>query len=800
MIRNYFKIGWRNLKKHKSYAFINIFGLSLGIACSILIFTLVSYHFSFDNFHTHKDRIYRVVTEIHNENISHTPGVPPPFTKAFRNDYTFAEKTARVATFGDKLISIPSDKENKKFQEKEGVAVAEPEFFDIFDFPLVQGDKKTALTEPNTAIITQKIAKKYFGTEDAIGKVIRYDNATNFKITGILKDLPLNTDRTQEIYLSNASMKDLSKFLSRDDTWGGINSETHCFVLLKPGVSPATVEKVFPAFNKKYYANNPINEKAFVFKMQALSDMHFNPEYNGYVERKYLWALALIGIFLIVTACVNFINLATAQALNRAKEVGIRKVLGSLRGQLFWQFIAETALITFFAVLLAYGFAELGLPSLNSIFKTNLSINLFKVPGLFLFIIIIATLVTFLSGAYPGLILAGFQPVTALKGKLAKERMGGFSLRRVLVVSQFAISQMLIIVTIVIAGQMNYSKKTDLGFTKTGIVMLPVPINDSAGNLKMQYLKQQLSGIAGVEKVSLCMQAPAADANNNTSLKYDNRAKEELWEVNTKSADDSYLSAFDIKLVAGRNLYPSDTTREYLVNETVVRKLNLKSPEEILNKTIQVNGKSAKVVGVVKDFYNYSFRSEIAAIAISTNYHRYDNCAVKINLNNTKSTLSAIEKTWNTVYPEFVYDHEFLDDRIAKFYELDDIMLKLVETFAAIAILIGGLGLYGLVSFMAVRKTKEIGVRKVLGASIQNILWLFGKEFTRLLLIAFVVAAPIAWWAMTKYLQDYKNRIDLHPGIFLLAILFTFLIAAISVGYRSIRAALANPVTSLRTE
>ena len=800
MLRNYIKIAWRNLVRNKSYAFINIFGLSLGIACSILIFTLVSYHFSFDNFHTKKDRIYRIVTEIHNENIAHTPGVPPPFTKAFRNDYTFAEKTARVATFSDRLISIPSDKDNKKFQEKQGVAVAEPEFFDIFDFPLVQGNIKTALTEPNTAIITQKIAKKYFGTENAIGKIIRYDNATDFKITGILKDLPQNTDRTQEIYLSNASMKDLSRFLSREDSWGGINSETHCFVLLKPGVTAASVEKVFPDFMKKYYGNNPINLKAFVFKVQPLSDIHFNPDYNGVIEKRYLWALILIGIFLIITASVNFINLATAQALNRAKEVGIRKVLGSLRGQLFWQFIVETALITFFAVLLAFGFAELALPSLNSIFETDLSINLLKVPGLFFFIIITAMVVVFLSGAYPGMILSGFQPVTALKGKLSKERLGGFSLRRILVVSQFAISQMLIIVTIVVAGQMNYSKKTDLGFNRGGIVMLPVPMGDSIGKLKMELLRNKLSGIAGVEKVSLCMQAPAADANNTTSIKYDNRAKEELWEVNTKPADDQYLSTFGIKLVAGRNLYPADTTREFLVNETLVKKLNLKYPNDILNKTIQVNNKKGLVVGVVKDFYNYSFRSEIAAIVISPNFRSYDNCAVKINLNNVKPTLDAVEKAWTEVYPSFVYDHEFLDDRIAKFYELDEIMLKLVEAFAGIAVLIGALGLYGLVSFMALRKTKEIGVRKVLGASIQNILWLFGKEFTRLLLIAFVIAAPIAWWAMSEYLQDFKNRIEIGAGIFILAIGCTFLIALITVGYRSVKAALTNPVESLRTE
>jgi putative ABC transport system permease protein len=798
MIKNYIKIAWRNLRRHKTYAAINVVGLSLSIACGILIFTLVSYHLSFDTFHKNKERIFRVVTEIHAEDIGYTPGVPPPFTKAFRNDYTFAEKTARAVGFGNTVISLPEQKDNKKFKEEDGIVCVDPEFFDIFNFPLVQGDIKTALNEPNTAIVTEKIAKKYFGNEPAIGKIIRVDNRNNFRITGILKDIPLNTDRRQEIYVSGLSIKNLSDWISRDDTWGGINSETHCFVKLKPGVTAADVEKVFPAFLKKYYAKDPTN--SFRFKMQPLSDMHFNPNYNGYAEKKYLWALSFIGIFLIITACVNFINLATAQALNRSKEVGIRKVLGSLRSQLFWQFIAETALITFFAILLAYGLAQLGMPFLNDLFKTQLTISLFKNFLLIFFILLVFIIVVFLSGSYPGLVLSGFQPVIALKGKLSQNSVGGFSLRRILVVTQFAISQVLIIGTIVIASQMHYSKQSDLGFNKDAIVMLPVPVTDSVGRIRMQTLRNRLSQLAGVEKISFCMQAPASSSNNTTGVVYDNRAKDELWPVNSKDADDQYVKTFGLTLVAGRNLYPSDTIREFLVNETFVRKLNLKSPQDIINKNVKINGKTAHVVGVVRDFYNYSFRTDIAAIAIFSNAGNYGNCAVKINMANIKPTLAAFEKIWNEIYPEYIYSSQFLDERIARFYELDDTMLKLIEAFAGIAIFIGCLGLYGLVSFMAVRKTKEIGVRKVLGASIQNILWLFGKEFTRLLLIAFVIAAPVAWWAMHVYLQDFKYRIPLGAGIFVLAILTTFIVAALTVGFRSVKAALTNPVKSLRTE
>jgi putative ABC transport system permease protein len=557
MIRNYIKIAWRNLRRNKSYAAINIIGLSLSIACGILIFTLVSYHLSFDDFHHDRDRIYRVVTEIHNDDISYTPGVPPPFAKAFRNDYTLSEKVGEVVTFGDIVISFPGEKGNKKFQEEAGVGVADPEFFDIFNFPLVRGDFKTALKEPNTAIVTEKIAKKYFGNQDPIGKIFRTDNKANFKITGILKDIPLNTDRKQEIYVSRLNMKDFSQWISEEKNWGGINSETQVFARVKPGVTAAGIEKAFPSLMIKYYDAN--NRTAFKYRAQPLSDLHFNPNYNGYAEKKYLWALAFIGLFLIITACVNFINLATAQAINRAREVGIRKVLGSLRAQLFWQFIAETALITLFAIFLGYGLAALGLPYLNKLFETQLTIGLFKSFLLPVFLLLLFVIVVFLSGSYPGLVLSGFQPVVALKGKLSQNSVGGFSLRRILVITQFSISQMLIIGTIVIAAQMHFSKQSDLGFKKDGIVMLPVPINDSSGIIRMQTMRNQLLAVSGTENVSFCMQAPASSSNNTTSIRYDNRPKDELWNVNSKDADNQYVPTFNLKLVAGRNINPSDT-------------------------------------------------------------------------------------------------------------------------------------------------------------------------------------------------------------------------------------------------
>ncbi|HLK27718.1 MAG TPA: ABC transporter permease, partial [Puia sp.] len=666
MLKNYFKTGWRNLTRNKSYAAINIIGLSLGIACSILIFTIVFYHLSFENFNHNKDRIYRVVTEVKSDNTFYSRGTPSPLAKALRNDFSFAEKSVRVAVFWKMPVNITSSQnELKKFNEENGVAVTTSDFFDIFNFPLVQGNMQTALAEPNTAIITQKLAKKYFGDENAMGKIIRINNHADFKITGVLKDIPINTDRPQEIYISDKSLKEFSDWQANDGSWGGFSSETNTFLLLKPGVSKASVASAFPQIMKKYYANSP-NQNNFIFHLQPLNDIHFNTDYDGYADKKYLFAAALIGLLLIVTAAVNFINLATAQAVNRSKEIGIRKVLGSMRNQLFWQFIAETTLITVFATIVAFVLAQMALPLVNTLFKTQLTIDPLKNIYLALFVVTVTIAVIFLSGSYPGLILSGFKPITALKGKTsANNSGGGFSLRRALVVTQFSISQLLIIGTIIIASQMNFSKHSDLGFDKNNIVMVTVPLNDSVGVLKMKELVNDLKEIPAVKNVSLCMEAPGADHSNLDGIRYDNRVKDEVWGVNGKTIDANYLSTFNLKLVAGRNIYSSDTINQFIVNETVIRKLGLSSPQEAINKKLVLDGISAPIVGVVKDFFDKSFRSDINPVVMFPMNGHVEHCAVKINDANIKTTLAAVEKTWNAIYPQYVYRQEFLDEKIA---------------------------------------------------------------------------------------------------------------------------------------
>ncbi|MEZ0610831.1 ABC transporter permease [Fibrella sp. WM1] len=797
MLRNYFIIALRNLTRNRAYSLLNVAGLTLGLTCGILLFTLITYHLSFDTFHPQSDRTYRLVTEQHRETISYSRGVPAPLGKAFRTDYTFAEKVARLATFDAMLITVKQGQAMDKYKEPEGVAFAEADFFDMFNYPLTNGHQVTTLTEPNTAILTERLARKYFGAASPINQTIRMNNRVDLRIVGVLKDLPVNTDLRAEIFASYSTLKQYDEWLASDDSWGGIVSSMQCFLRLRPGISPQQVERVFPAYVKKY---RPTSKNVHHYKLQPLADMHFDARYGGAMTKTNLWVLACVGLFLLTTACVNFVNLATAQALNRSKEVGVRKVLGSIRGQLFWQFMAETSLITVTALLLALLSSFALLPFVNEWFGARLSLNLLTDWRLPVFALILTVLVTLFSGAYPGLILARFQPILALKGRLSQQAIGGFNTRRALIVTQFAISQILIIGVIVIANQMRYAQQAELGFDKEAVVMVSLA-TDSKPQTR-HSVADRFSALAGVKKVALCQAAPASSSNWSTSPRYDNRPEDEPFAVNVRGGDDQFIPLFGLQLVTGRNVYPADSVREFVVNEAFVRKLNLASPDAVLGKMLSLNGDRFKgpIVGVIQDFHDKSFHADIEPMCISTIAENYDYYAVKIDLSMAQSTLVALETLWSQTHPDQVFTYQFLDEQIAEFYETESLMLKLIQVFAGIAIFIGCLGLYGLVSFMAAQKTKEIGIRKVLGSSLSQIIWIFAGEFTRLILLAFIVAVPVAWLAMNQWLQTFKDQVSIGPDVFALAMLGTFLVAILTVGYRSVKAALMNPVKSLRSE
>jgi len=798
MYKSYFKIGWRNLAKNKSYSLINVAGLALSMACGIFIFSLVNHHLSFDNFHRDPGRIYRVVTELHRDVIAYRSSVPSPLGEFFRNDYTYGEKVARVYTETGALITLRKGNELIKFKETEGLAFSETTFFDIFNFPLQQGNKATALTAPHTAILTERMAQKFFGNADPMGEIFWLENKIPFTVTGVLKNLPSNTDIRTEIFVSYASLKSYDPWLASDkEGWNGIRDGMKCYVLLQPHAPVAKVEEVMSAYVKIY---RPTSKNVHHYKLQPLADVHFNPRYGGPMGKRNLWILSVIGVFLIVTACVNFINLATAQALRRSKEVGVRKVLGGVKRQLFWQFIFETGMITFAGVGVAALLAYITFPYVNDFFNTQIAINLFSDGPLILFVLALGILVTFLAGYYPGLVLAGFQPVAALKGRLSQQNVGDFNTRRLLIVTQFAISQVLIIGMIVVMNQIRFARQADLGFDKDAIVMVAVGA-DSTGTVA-NTLKNEISRMPGVEKVSLCFAAPSSEEDWGNSIRFNNNPEEVNFRTSIKSADADYVSIFDLELVAGRNLLPSDTVREMVVNEAMVRKLNLASPEEAIGQTIIANGGQMKapIVGVVRDFHDKSFHEEISPVLITTYRNDYLNYAVKLNLAQATTVLAAIEKSWLQLHPDQMFQYEFVDDSIAKFYEAEETTLKLIQIFSFIAIFIGCLGLYGLVSFMVAQKIKEIGIRKVLGGTATHIAWIFGKEFVRLILIAFSLAAPVGWWMMHHWLEDFKFKIQIDTWTFVWAIGCSLFVALVTVSYQVMKTALTNPVKSLRTE
>jgi putative ABC transport system permease protein len=804
MLRNYLKTAWRSLLRNKSYTIINIIGLAVGVAACLLIFLVINFETSFDNYHTKKDHIYRVLAKrTSSEGIKYRAGVPFPTSRGMRVDYPQIPLIGSIFNDDNKQMSVTlASGEVKRFKEPD-VFFTEPQVFKIFDFGWLAGDKKNALVEPNTILISQKVAEKYFGSwENAIGKTVKYDNKLDLKVTGVLKNPLSNTDLPINIAVSYSTLK-YTDYKSNQEDWGSTFGSHSCFILLPDNISEANFNQNLVAFIKKHKPNE-IKRDAML--LQPLSEMHYDTRAGLYTGQTFskdlIKALSLIGLFLLIIACVNFVNLATAQAVNRSKEVGIRKVLGSKRKQLILQFLSETFIITLFSIILAIGLSELGLPSLNKLLEINLTAAFITNPVILVFLLTVLIAVTLLSGIYPALILSGFNPIAALKNKISRGRSNGITLRRSLVVLQFGIAQVLIIGTIVIISQLNHFKNSALGFDKEAIITVTMP-GDSLSHLKYNALKSDILQQPGVQGLSYSFASPSDNMNWGSPIKYDNAEKETDFRVNMKWAEADYFNLYNMKFVAGRPYIKSDTVREYVVNETLLKNLGVTNPQQAIGKTINIwddKNLTQKIVGVVKDFNVSSLREQIPPVLMGAWNGQYQIANIKLKSTNVKPTLAAIEKLWTAAFPENVYEYKFLDEKIASFYKKEDQLSQLYKLFAGMAIFISCLGLYGMVSFMAVQRTKEVGIRKTLGASVANIVYLFSKEFTLLIIISFVIAAPIAWYFTQQWLQDFTYKIKPGISIFVIAIGASIIIAWITVGYKAIRAALVNPVKSLRSE
>lgn len=800
MFKIYFLTAFRSLLRNKSYSILNIAGLALGITCSILLFLVIQYQLSYDKFHTNADNIYRLVVTFP-VNGFNTPASHFPLAANMRSNSNLGFETiTQIKGDVGAQINIPSNGTgtSRKFLIDENIGFVEPSFFDVFDFNTGPIDVRSHFAEPNAVILTQSLADKYFPGQDAVGKVIRYNNQYNLKVVSVMPDMPGNTEFPFVMLISYETIR---KTLPND--WGNLSSDHQTFVVLPDNMPATTAEASVNQFVKQH-VEEASQGRPLQYLLQPLKDIHYNTSFFGAfaqttIAKELIWAMAIVGIVLLLTACINFINLATAQAIRRAKEVGVRKVMGSSRSQLVFQFLCETFLIVVCATFLSVILTELALPYLNELLDLQITFSLLNDQVLLLFLVVQTLLVTLFAGFYPAFVLSNFQPITALRSRMSVQKLGGISLRQVLVVMQFTICQVLIICTLLVNEQMNFFRNKSLGFDKEAVVTITLPRNSGH---KIQPLRQELLNNPAVREVSFGSDAPSSGNISYGNFYFNNAAKDEDFQTHKKFVDPYYFGLYDMQFLAGKAYPDSDSIYYMVINDTMRRKLGLKTPEDAIGKNLSLGERkyAGAIVGVVADFHQASLASPIEPLVMTKNPDAYSVLSAKIDMTQQKEALQHLEKVWEIVYPDDVFNYEYLDDTIAEFYQDEARQNTLFKVFSLIAIFIGCIGLYGLVAFMAAQRTKEVGIRKVLGASTFSITVLFSKEFVKLVLVAFVIAIPIAYYLMNLWLQDFTYRITLSYMPFILAGIATLLIALLTMSFQAVKAAMANPVVSLKSE
>lgn len=813
MLKNYLKIAFRNIWRNKSYTLINIVGLSTGIAACMLIFLVVNFELSHDRFHKNYHRIYRVAKKAINKQgeINYNPGSPLPLAKALEVDFPQLEKITRIHGAISPQVTVWDNKANrnpgKKFIEEDQGLFVEPSFFKIFDFPWVMGAIKD-FNKPYVAVLSKKFADKYFGNwKKAIGNHLKIDNTFQVQVIGILENFPLQTDFPMNLVISYETFKkypeiypNLKDFFKED--WGSISSSNQVFVLFPPDLQLKEAQKQLDRFTEKHYKNRRENSKNIHY-FNPLSDIHFNREMENFGDRttskSTLWTLSLIGFLIILMASINYINLATAQVAGRTKEVGIRKLLGSYRSQLIGQFLGETFFIVLISVLLAINLSELALPFLSKISGVPPAVSLLTDPVMIGFILLITFVVALLAGIYPSLVLSGYQPSQALKSKIQVQNIGGVSLKRTLVVIQFAIAQLLIISTLVAVRQMNYISLLDLGFQKEDVYMLSVQ-SDPKLKSKLVAFKESLLQIPSVKSVSYANDPPSSDNNWSTNFSFNYR-KDAPFETFLKFVDKDYFHTYQLEILAGKVESKNDTLKGYVVNETLVKKLGIKQYSEIIGKKIRLGGGEwITVRAVVKDFKANSAREAIKPIVISSNPTYYFTAGIKIQGKNLPQIVYSIQQLYDKYFPDNAFNGNFLDENIARFYEQESKLKLTYQFFAGLAILVSCLGLYGLISYLVMQKNKEIGIRKVLGANLRHIVALVAGEFFLLICVSFVIIGPLAYYFMNSWLSNFAYRIQIGPGVFFFTLVLSILAAGLTISYKTLKAAMTNPVEALKYE
>jgi putative ABC transport system permease protein len=787
MISNYFLSTMRNIRRHFSYALLNVLGLTLGIATAIIVFLVVRNELSYDQYNRKADRTYRVTLNA----IDFNPSVSMAITPALRNDFPELEQVTQVWYQSGGIVKIGK----QRFSEKE-YCFADAHFMDVFDHRWLAGNPQSALSAPNSVVLTESMAHKYFGKGDAMGQVINLDNQYDLKVTGVIRDPLPNTHLPFRFLVSFETVRK------------EVEPENLHFYSIMGGftyfVTPEhydidKLQKQMHDFIARHWGKDLAKEARL--PLQPLRDIHYDTRYlhNGNmptVAKETYWSLGAVGLLIILIAAINFINLTTAQAIRRAKEVGVRKVLGANRSQLVLQFLSETAVLVILALLLGTAIAALFLSKADEWLDLRIGPAALLDQQVILFIASVTTGLILIAGLYPAFVQSAFNPVTAFKN-MKVPVVRGFSLRKSLVVVQFIISQVLIMGTLVVAYQMDFFRNRDLGFKKDAIVSFFVP--DSK---KRDMLQQQLTAIPGVTATSFSTGEPGFNSNFAPFSAPDRGIhKDDVTEV--KYIDEHYMDMFGITMLAGEKLSrkdSKDTLHQVIVNETLIHKLGIQQPQQAIGVRFKGAGDMVTIAGVIKDFQSESKHKPRRPIIIDYRERRFFRASVRLQPAAMAQTLGRIEKTWASLFPDDMFNYEFLDDRIAGFYQQEQKLYTAFRLFAGIAILIGCLGLYGLIAFATLQRTKEVGIRKVLGAPLASILFLFSKEFIWLILIAFLVAAPVSYYAMQSWLENFAYHIDINAGIFIIAIVASFAIAACTIAWQTIKAAIANPVKALKSE
>ena len=822
MIANHLKIALKHFKRHKLFTLINIIGLSIGISASLIIFLIVNHDFSFDRFHPDRERIYRVVTnyDFSGEKV-YNMGVSAPLPEAIRQEVTGVEKTAPFITLYSMDVNVHSGGIRKTFKQQQQIILAESSYFDIFRYEWLAGSVKEALTQPNAIVLTSDKAMLYFpglSPADIMGRTLIYDDSINLQVTGIVTPFRENTDLKFSDFISLSTLtttKKISDNLGLELTnWSGTSSASQCYVKLSAGTDPAAVERAITTTALKHNPPAPGDAgNTRKFGLQPLHDVHFNALYGNYqgshiANRKTLYGLLAIAAFLLILGCINFINLNTAQSSQRAKEIGIRKAIGSTRGQLIGQLLTETFLITLTAVVISVSLTHSLLKIFSDFITSEIRFNPFQQPEILLFLVSLTLVVSLLAGFYPSMVLSAFKPVTILKNHTKNGYTRNMWLRKSLTVSQFVIAQFFIIATMMVSKQTRYALNKDLGFRKDAIVFMNTPWKNNTESRK-QAFTDNLRQIPQISMISRGGVPPSSYQTSSTDAEFYDGKQNIKLQLYLKFADSDYINLYGIKLLAGRNIRKADSSAAFVINETYSRLIGFKNPADALGKYIEkFNGdKRMQVIGVVADFRQESLHNAVKPMAIMISNEAWNSSVLHIALKpqtqgdeEWKAAIAAISKAWKKIYPDDEFNYNFYDESIARFYDSEQRSSRLLAWASGLSIFISCLGLLGLAIYTTSLRTKEVGVRKVLGATVMQIMALLSKEMISLVMLSFIIVTPVAWWAMNSWIQNFADRTSISWWIFVLSGVGMLFTALLTLSSQTIRIAFTNPVKSLRSE